>query len=131
MRIYTILFLACTTLTANFAFAQEHQSVRIVTPQPETTIHDNNGNLNVRVEVSPQLRREGGNRVTLLVDGQAVASTTRPDYMLTGIDRGTHTLTAQVTNAQGDVLATSGQVTFHMWRASRLFPDRRLAPDRK
>jgi len=130
MRIYTLLFLVCTALTANFAFAQNHQAISIVEPQPETTIHDNNGDLNVRVEVSSQLREEGGNRITLLLDGQAVADTTKSDYMLTGIDRGTHTLTVQITNAHGDVLATSEQVTFHMWRASRLFPNRRL-PDQR
>jgi hypothetical protein len=66
----------------------------------------------------------------LLLDGRAVATTTKSDYMLTGLDRGAHTLTVQVTNAHGNVLATSEQVTFYMWRASRLFPNRRF-PDQR
>lgn len=124
MRAQTILLLVCATLMPCPAWADDYQSVSIVAPQPETTIHNNNGNLDVTVAVSPPLHTGNGDVLTILLDDKAVASGTRHRYKLKGIDRGTHTLAAQVTAADGKVLITSEPVTFYMWRASRLFRNR-------
>ncbi len=124
MRTLTILLLICTTLLPFPTWADDYQSVSIASPQPETTIHNNNGNLDVTVAVSPPLRTANGDVLTILLDDKAVASGTRLHYKLKGIDRGTHTLAAQITAADGKVLITSEPVTFYMWRASRLFRNR-------
>lgn len=121
MRTQTIFLLFCVALMTSPARADDYQSVAIVSPQPETTIHSNNGNVSVQVAVAPQLNAAGGDRVTLLLDGQAAASGAKLHFKLKGVDRGTHTLAAQVTAADGTVLISSEPVTFYMWHASRLF----------
>ena len=98
--------------------------MRIVAPDPESTVHDNNGNLAVAVSVSPPLRAATGDTLTLLLDGKVAASGSLRHFELQGIDRGSHTLQAQVNAADGTVLISSSQVIFHMRHASRLFRDR-------
>ena len=124
MRLQAAPALICAALISCLACAEGYGAVTIVTPEPDATVHDNNGNLTVTVEVAPGLNAEAGEQLTLLLDGQAVASGLRQHFELEGIDRGTHTLQAEVNAADGTVRATSPQVTFHMWRASRLFRGR-------
>ncbi len=121
MRLLMIVSLMTATLLAFPAAAQE-PTVRIAAPEPETTIHDNSGNLEVAVSVDRPL--SGGYQLSLLLDDQVVASG-GPHFQLTNVDRGAHTLRATVTAPDGTVVATSPPVTFYMWRASRLFPSRR------
>ncbi len=121
MRALTMLLLACAALMACPAYAQGYDSVSIVAPEPETTIHDNNGSLMVDVSVSPQLNTKNGDYFTLLLDDQVVASGPLPHFGLNGIDRGAHKLVVQVHSSDGKVLAESAPVTFYMWRASLLF----------
>lgn len=124
MRFQAVCLLICTTLISCLAHADGYQAVRIVAPEPDATVHDNSGNLAVTVEVLPPLRAEAGDRLTLLLDGKAVASGFEQRFELTGIDRGRHTLRVQVKAADGTILATSPPVKFQMWRASRLFRGR-------
>ena len=122
MRFLTVYVLICTALISCFAHADGYQSVRIVSPEFEETVHDNNGNLAVTVEVSPPLH--AGDHLILLLDGKAVASGSNQPFELAGIDRGSHTLRVRVKAADGTVPAVSPQIKFHMWRASRLFRGR-------
>ena len=124
MRLHVVLMMICCALIPSLAYAEVDQSVRIVVPQPDVTVHDNNGDLAVTVEISPPLDVEAGNRLALLLDEKVVASGTSRHFVLKGIDPGSHTLRVQVNAADGTVIATSPQVTFHMWHASRLFRDR-------
>jgi hypothetical protein len=86
-------------------------------------VHDNSGKLVVVVQVSPPLA--DGDRITLLIDGSAVASAAATRFELQGVDRGTHRLEAQVIDAHGAIAASSAAVSFQMWRASRLLPGTR------
>ncbi len=125
MRISTVLLLICATLLPAPAFAGNYGSVQVVSPKAEETIHNNNGDLNVTVAVSPSLNHGRGDYLTLLLDGAPAATGTGRHFKLHGIDRGAHTLAVQVNSADGAVIAVSDPVTFYMWRASRLFPNRR------
>ena len=97
--------------------------IAIVQPAHEETIHDNQGDLTV------QVRHSGGapdGSVRLVLDGTALPHSYRSDVIeLIGIDRGTHTLQAQLLDANGEQLAASEPITFYMWHASRLFPSRK------
>jgi hypothetical protein len=108
------------------AQAQGSYNIEIVQPANDETVHDNQGNLGVQVAVSPNLAPGAG--IALLLDGQPVAQEADATFLLSGIERGTHTLEAQVVDANGATLAASQPVTFHMWQASRLFPSRKPKP---
>ncbi len=119
------LFVACAPAFAPGADSVRYEAVRIVAPAQDATVHDNQGNVEVAVEVMPALRAAAGDRIVLLLDGRIAASGAKARFRLTGVDRGTHTLQAQVTAADGAVLLASAETAFHLWQASRLFPGRK------
>jgi hypothetical protein len=118
--------LAGAALGSPLAEAQGRYSIAIVQPADDETVHDNQGNVGVQVAVSPGLAPGAG--IVLLLDGQPVAQETDATFLLSGVERGTHTLEAQVVDASGATLAASQPITFHMWQASRLFPSRKPKP---
>jgi hypothetical protein len=100
-----------------------YTQIAIARPGNEETVHDNEGNLAVQVAVSPSLAP--GDRIVLLLDGGPVATQTGTTFALSRIERGAHTLQAQVVDARGATLVASRPITFYMWQASRLFPSRK------
>ena len=124
-EILLVLVAACASAFAWASDSARYNTVRIIVPQVDVTVHDNEGNLDVSVEVSPPLRSDAGDHIVLLLDGRAVASGADLRVRLTGVDRGTHTLQAQVATADGALLLASPVTSFYMWRASRLHPGRK------
>ncbi len=98
----------------------------IVQPRADETIHDNSGHVNVAVSIDGGRELAAGERLRLVLDGMPAGRDRRS--LATGLDgvaRGTHSLKALVVDRSGNVVASSDPVTFHMWQASRLFPNRR------
>ncbi|MGH8746386.1 MAG: hypothetical protein ACREUK_07840 [Burkholderiales bacterium] len=97
--------------------------ISVVTPANKGTIFSNQGKLTVklsRVDAPP------GARVRLVLDGAARPKTYRGNVIeLKGIYRGNHSLQAILLSADGRRVAVSAPVTFYMWHASRLFPNRK------
>lgn len=92
--------------------------VRIVEPGEGATIHDNNGTMTVKIEEAPAL---AAGKVELFIDGRPVAARQDGDvFVVSGIDRGTHSLQARAIGSNGET-AQSAPVTFSIWRASALF----------
>lgn len=107
------------------AFAAEAARIEILSPQHEETIHDNEGN--VEVTVRAELGRD--QRIRVLMDGVPAAPESESRTIpITHVERGEHTLKAQVVNERGHVVAESKPVTFYMWQASALFPGRQPPP---
>lgn len=100
-----------------------YRSLAIGAPADGATVFDNGGNVEVSVSISPALR--AGDRVVLALDGRAVRERSGARFALSRVDRGEHTLRARVIDAGGNTLISSAPATFYLWRASRLFPNRR------
>jgi hypothetical protein len=99
--------------------AAPYRVLRISAPAPDATVRRNNGDVTVRMEVKPPLNR--GQVIALVLDGKRLAKRYRaPQAVLRNVDRGTHTLQAQIVNGAGKVLMSSPSVTFHLMRYSRL-----------
>jgi hypothetical protein len=124
LRSHVVRLLISTAFISCFAYADGYHELRIVAPKPDETVHDNSGNLFVTVAVSPPPHAGTGDRLVLLLDGKTVASGFGQRFRLKGIDRGSHTLRAQLKAADGSLLAASPPFKFYMWRASRLFRNR-------
>jgi hypothetical protein len=103
--------------------AAQGASVAIVSPQNEQTLHENSGNVAVQAAVSGE--RKPGDQLVLLLDGNPVPGRGGSRFLLTGVDRGAHTLQAQLLDSSGSPRASSAVVTFYMWQASRLSPLRK------
>lgn len=100
----------------------EAPRVSIVSPQPGETVHDNRGRVVVRVSVEPP--PSSGQQLRLMVDDQERAMSGL-QVEFDGLHRGEHRLQAELVDRDGRVVAASAPVSFFMWQASRLFPNRR------
>lgn len=113
------VLLAIAAATAQSAYL----SIRITSPENEATVFDNEGRLDVAVEVLPPLDVAAGDRVLLTLDGTA-ASAALGHLSLVDVPRGAHIIEAAVVDRADRVLLRSTPVVVHVWRASRLFPGR-------
>ncbi len=99
-------------------------SVAIVQPGEQVTVHDNSDSLTVEVATAPALDTAAGDQIVVLLDGVAAATQAANRFHLSNVMRGTHTAKALIVDRHAQTLATSSPVTFYMWHASRLFPNR-------
>ena len=88
--------------------------VEILAPRDDEAIRSNHGELKVRAQSSApdQTPFVWG----LLVDGALLERSGRGEFVLQNVDRGTHRLKVRLMNPEGDVLAESDEVRFHMLR---------------
>lgn len=101
--------------------AFSYDSVKITAPANEETIRDNAEAISVVVSVEPALRP--GDQIVFLVDGTVKTRTTLSTYAITEMERGSHTITAQVVDAAGTVMG-SDSVTVFFHKPSLLSPGR-------
>jgi hypothetical protein len=74
----------------------------------------------VRIVIEPGLR--SGHVVEILLDGNAIGSGRATSASVSNLDRGTHTISATVKDADGKVVASAGSVTFHLLKISKNMP---------
>jgi len=102
------------------AAVPHYDSVSIVSPANEATLHDNTGNISVSVQVTPPLRTDLGHKLELSLDGVPQgAAGMATQFSLSNVDRGTHNLQASVLDKDGHTLA-SGSSVFYLHRHSIL-----------
>lgn len=96
---------------------QGYKTFVITQPQEEQTIWNNPGNVSVSVNVVPQL--QSGDKIEILLNNSLVAeSKSGTSFQLTNIDRGEHSLKAQIVNESGEVLKQTKSVTFFLHQAT-------------
>uniref|UniRef100_UPI0040385E7D DUF4124 domain-containing protein n=1 Tax=Pseudomonas bambusae TaxID=3139142 RepID=UPI0040385E7D len=94
-----------------------YQLLRILAPEPDSTIRDIQGNLIVTVTNDPEL--QPGHVYRLLLDGKVYGDAGRsPVFPLTNIDRGTHLLSIEIVDQYGRVAERTPNQPFHMMRIS-------------
>lgn len=93
-----------------------YQQLRISQPAPDANLRSNDGSLSVSLSSQPAL--QPGHRYRLLLDGQAQGSSTSPQFRLHNLDRGSHSLAAEIVDADGRVLARSPSQSVHLQRHS-------------
>lgn len=122
-------FLAIPALLLAFplpsALAQGYDELSIVRPGREEVVHDNAGHVEVELQLAPPLEVKAGHRIRVSLDGVSASEPQQGvQFALDGVERGAHTLQAEVIDEKGAALITSAPVTFYLWRASVLFPGR-------
>ena len=87
--------------------------IEVVTPSHDETFRGGERVVPVAVVVTPQLVE--GQKLIYLLDGTpASAPTTDTSFALTGVERGSHTVSVALVDALGETVATSAGVSFHM-----------------
>jgi hypothetical protein len=93
-----------------------YKTLDITSPQHDSTIRDNSGNVIVNLSVSPKLAY--ADNLVLYLDGKEVVLGKSTAKSFTEIDRGTHQLRAVVKDDEGHIQINSSSVTFHLLRQS-------------
>ena len=103
-----------------------YESVRITSPTANETIRDNGGTISVQVEVKPKLMP--GHQLEVIVDGKVVGSGAATSLSISNLDRGSHSVSANIKDDKGRVVKSAGGVSFQLHRSSKLSPTRRPKP---
>jgi hypothetical protein len=123
-----------TTQTAPVSTSKETEKqpplhydlLRILVPEPDATVRSTAGEIIVSVTSEPGLQR--GHRYRLLLDGRPTAEPgSSPVFPLGNIDRGTHQLSVEILDEQGQTVERTANQPFHMQRVS-LAQKRKVKP---
>jgi hypothetical protein len=87
-----------------------YRDFAIVTPTQEESVWKPDGPIPVSWHARNPLRQ--GMEITLFLDGKIHSTTTQPIIALNGLDRGEHTLKAEIRDAKNRTVATADTVTF-------------------
>jgi len=99
-----------------------YDKLTIIKPKSEENVRDNQGNVEVILTLKPNLNTTVDHKIQILLDGQVHGEPADSlEQSLKGVERGKHTVTAQVINEQGRVLIKSRPVSFYLKHASPLF----------
>jgi hypothetical protein len=102
--------------------AVSYESLTISRPSKDETIWSALGEIQVVVDLSPELNPD--HSVQLFLDGKVVGSSVGGNltFNLSDVDRGTHALRAEVRDDSGKSLIASSPVTFTVQKTSTLYP---------
>ena len=92
-----------------------YESVSITSPSNDMAVRNNAGNLTIKFSVNPSL--QSGHSYVLLMDGKNVGEGVAGSVQLTNLDRGSHTFTVQVVDANKEMIIQSSAVVVHLQRA--------------
>ena len=98
------------------AVEKKYSHFEIASPSNEATIRDNNGNIQVALDIRPKLM--AGDKIKLEMDGKEVKGSGTSIIALSNIDRGEHTLVAYIVAVDGSIRATTPAVTVYLHRNS-------------
>lgn len=105
-----------------------YDSVNILKPEKDETFRDNTGTITVQAQVSPSLR--GEHKLVFDLDGEQV-TTTSSSHVFENVARGSHTVSVQVVDKDGNPVSSRASVQFYVHRYSKLLAPNRPKPPAK
>lgn len=94
-----------------------YKSFTVSEPTADSALRANDGSVSVTLNLQPPLDTKKAHKIVFILDGKPV---TQPATGLTttleGLDRGSHTVSAEVRDSEGAVLKAADPVIFHVLR---------------
>lgn len=104
-----------------------YSQLAISAPAPEQTFQEGETSVTVHIVLEPGLQL--GHRMVVLLDGKVVSEGAGNSVALNDLERGAHTVVAEVRDSAGAVVQSAAPVTFHVRQYSKLFqPQPQNAP---
>jgi len=104
-----------------------YQSMKILEPENDATIRDNQGVVRVRILLAPPLMTKQGHKIQFYLNGEPNGiPVSNTSISFSNLDRGSYTLSASVLDAKGESVMTSDPVAFHLHQESILNPNNPL-----
>lgn len=109
--------------------SEVYKGLEIVKPADNSTIRNNLGIIEVQLRIEPALKVREKHRLQFYLDNQRYGPLVdKTAIMMSNIERGEHTLSASVFDADGNAVIASTPVTIHVKRESVLHDKDRLEP---
>lgn len=89
-----------------------YESLRILNPEPNQSINDQSGTVQVILLPTPALSRS--HEIVINVDGKDISRGRHSSLSLTNLTRGSHSVSGRIVDAEGYNMIESGTVTFHV-----------------
>ncbi|MDH3979918.1 MAG: DUF4124 domain-containing protein [Gammaproteobacteria bacterium] len=100
-----------------------YKSLKVTAPEDDATIWDNQGIATLTVALEPSLLTKSGHQIQYFLDGKAYGKPLpRLSRTYRDIERGTHTISAAVIDAEGGTVISAEPVTIHLHHMSRQHP---------
>nr|CAA6830223.1 MAG: Unknown protein [uncultured Thiotrichaceae bacterium] len=96
----------------------EYKQFAVTSPEKDSVVRANNGNIMVRLALEPALQK--GHGIVVYLDGKQVASGDSSVFSLESVDRGKHSVFAVLHDENDDVLKNTEAVSFNLLRHSVL-----------
>ena len=98
-----------------------YDTFTIAEPENNQTVRSNQGLVSISFFIEPAL--QSGHKIRLFVDGRRLKNElTSTHFSLKGINRGTHSLRAEVIGEDGEPTASTDSITFHLRKHSIIKP---------
>jgi len=94
-------------------------TIEISSPKNDEAIRANDGNVTIQFAAKPDLTE--GESVVIYLDGKQQNISSNLSVKLEALNRGTHSLFAVRRGANGNIVANSESIKFHVLRHSKLF----------
>lgn len=94
----------------------KYKELTIVTPVHDEAIRENSGNVQISVRVLPDNFSESGAMLAIYMDGLEISKGSETTVQLINVDRGTHTVKAELMNSAGHVVKATRPTVFHLLR---------------
>jgi hypothetical protein len=118
-----------TATEAKPAEKAAYEDMVFVQPEDDATIRNNQGIINAELKLTPALRRV--HRIQFYLDGEAYGEPGKSiRTTMSNVDRGEHSLTASVLDADGESVISSAPVIVHLHRESIYNPNNPNNPNR-
>ena len=96
----------------------KYETLSINAPTDDQNLRENAGNVAVSLSSQPDLDRNAKHQYILYLDGKKISESQSNTTSLPNIDRGTHTLSAEIVDKEQNTLIKSDSITFHLQRVS-------------
>lgn len=100
-------------IKADSEVSEKAASIEIIDPKHDDTIRNPQGTVLMHLNVTPSFNKK--DKIQIILDNIPTGEPRHSNiFTLTGVMRGTHTLTAQLVDDHGTVKAESKKITIHM-----------------
>ena len=100
------------------AQAVPYESISISSPQDDSAVRSNDGNVTLQVSLKPALQTEFKHRLVVVMDSNKTQQSAGASATFQNVDRGTHQFRALVEDEKGHTLVESGPISLHIQRFS-------------
>lgn len=90
-----------------------YSGLRILSPANDEAVRSNTGEITVQVQTTPSFVADTGHRIRLYLDGREVAVHASTTLTITDVERGTHSLQAELVDTDGRSVVKSSTIQFH------------------